>query len=61
MTPKQLSKTLGNQAEIARAIGCTRSAVNRWFANNEIPQGRQYEIAARWPELGVSKKVHNGA
>ena len=44
MTPKQLLKIYGSQAEIARALGVTRQAVLRWFKENKIPALRLYQI-----------------
>jgi predicted transcriptional regulator len=57
MTPKQLQKIAGSQARIARILGLSRAAVNKWFITNKIPRSRQYEIAARFPELKVSEGV----
>ena len=44
MTPKQLLKIYGSQAEIAQALGVTRQAVLRWFKENKIPALRLYQI-----------------
>lgn len=44
MTPKQLLKIYGSQAEIARALGVTRQAVLRWFKEDKIPALRLYQI-----------------
>lgn len=44
MTPKDALKFFGSKAEMARALGVQPPSVSEWFENDEIPQGRQYQI-----------------
>lgn len=37
MTPKQIIKYYGSQAEAARKLGRTRAAVNHWLMTSRIP------------------------
>jgi DNA-binding transcriptional regulator YdaS (Cro superfamily) len=55
MTPKQVISYFGNQSKAARHIGISRAAISQWVQANKVPRARQYEIAARWPELKVSR------
>ncbi len=48
MTPNEVKRYFGTQANIAKALGCEQSSVSEWFANGYIPEGRQYQI-----ELGT--------
>lgn len=42
MTKSQAIEHFGSAAELARAIGVSRSAISHW--PEEIPRGRQYQI-----------------
>lgn len=44
MKPSEALKFFGSVAEIARACGCEQPSVSEWFAKNQIPDGRQYQI-----------------
>jgi hypothetical protein len=55
MTPKQLIKYFGSQAKTYRALGVSANAVSKWYIAGKVPRGRQFEIAAKYPELKVDK------
>ncbi len=44
MTPNEVLRYFGTQANIAKAVGCKQSSVNGWFKDGEVPEGRQYQI-----------------
>ena len=56
MTPKQLIRYFGSQAKTYKALGVSANAVSKWYIAGKVPRGRQYEIAARFPDLEVSKE-----
>ena len=43
MTPQDLLKHFGTQAEVARFFGVHPVSVNQWFKDGKVPIGRQYE------------------
>lgn len=47
-----LKKNSGNQSEMARFIGVTPQAVQKWIAGDSEPRGKNLEMAAQF--LGVS-------
>jgi len=47
MTPQDLLDQFGTQKAVAEFFNCSTSTVNEWFANDEIPAGRQYEAQVR--------------
>jgi len=45
MTPQQVLKYFGTQAEIARVLGCKQPSVAEWFLpDGKVPEGRQYQL-----------------
>ncbi len=48
MTPNEVKRYFGTQANIAKALGCKQSSVHEWFLKGRVPEGRQYQI-----ELGT--------
>lgn len=44
MTPKQLLQFFGTQQAIADCLGCAQASVSAWFAQDEVPEGRQYQV-----------------
>ncbi len=44
MTPAEALAHFGSKAEIARVVGVQPPSVIEWFDNNEIPEGRQYQL-----------------
>ena len=55
MTIKQFVKHFGGVPAASRETGIPQGTIRQWIARGKIPKGRQYEIAAHWPELKVSK------
>lgn len=57
---KELLRKHGSQAEIARALGVSRMAVNKWFNGKTFPSRKTAERIAN--DLGVSLgEVYNQA
>ena len=44
MTPAQVLRHFGTQAEIARVLGVKPPSVSEWFDDGIIPEGRQYQL-----------------
>lgn len=44
MTPDQAIQFFGSKSKLARAVGAAPSSISEWVANDEIPEGRQYQI-----------------
>ena len=47
MTKEKAIQLAGSQAKLARLLGITRMAVNRW---EKIPQGRVWQLMVLKPE-----------
>jgi len=44
MKPAEALEYFGSKAELARVCGVAPPSVIEWFDNDEIPEGRQYQI-----------------
>jgi DNA-binding transcriptional regulator YdaS (Cro superfamily) len=44
MTPTEACTFFNSQSDLARAVGVTSQAVNKWIAQGRIPLGRQFQI-----------------
>jgi hypothetical protein len=44
MTPNDVVTFFGSQVAVARAIGTTSQAVNKWIAQGQVPLGRQCQL-----------------
>lgn len=53
MTKAAVKKALGftTDAELSRFFGISRWAVGQWPENEPIPEGRQWELRARRPDV----------
>jgi hypothetical protein len=60
MTPKQLIRHFGSQAETYKALGVSANAVSKWYIAGKVPRGRQFEISARFPALQVDADLSSG-
>lgn len=67
MSPTEAVSNFGNQSSLARALGVTPQAVNKWIAQDRIPLGRQYQLQvltggqlAASKALSVSHKTAGG-
>lgn len=60
MTPKQVIKYFGSQANASRALRVSTNAVSKWYIAAKIPRGRQFEIAVRFPDLKVDRVFLKG-
>ena len=47
MKPKDLLEHFGTQTAIAKFFDISDVAVSKWFAEDEIPAGRQYEMQVK--------------
>jgi hypothetical protein len=47
MTPQDLLNHFGTKTAIAQFFDIELPAVSRWFADNEVPLGRQYEAQVK--------------
>lgn len=57
MTKKEAKSLLGfsTDAELARFFGVSKQAVSFWHEDEPLPEGRQWELRARRPDLFWSR------
>lgn len=59
MTKAAVKEALGftTDAELARFFGIGRWAVGQWPENEDIPEGRQWQLRAQRPDLFPTEKA----
>ncbi len=50
LTKREIIQALGSQAGIARILGLTRGAVTQWPMDAPIPEYRELQLRALYPE-----------
>lgn len=53
MTKRAVKEALGipRDTDLARFFGTTKQAVSRWSEDEPIPEGRQWQVRAKRPDL----------